>query len=89
MKSRHLKRKTRYEFAFGEAGKITAHGGQILVDAMARRLRLWERIKGLPGLDPRKRKSSGFDPEALAAQINRSWEIFIVKRGWRVIAWRN
>ena len=25
-------------FAFGEAGKITAHGGQILVDAMARRL---------------------------------------------------
>ena len=69
MKSRHVKRKTRYEFAFGEAGKITAHGGQVLVDAMARRLRLWERIAGIPGLDPRKRKGSGFDPAALAAQI--------------------
>ena len=70
MKSRHVKRKTRYEFAFGEAGKITAHGGQVLVDAMARRLRLWERIAGIPGLDPRfPNQAQSFDLNGRSFQL--------------------
>ncbi len=69
MKSKHTKRKTRYEFKFGETGKTTAHGGQILVDAMARRFGIWEKLARIPGIDRRKRKASGYAPDAVAAQI--------------------
>ena len=69
MKSHYKKRKTRYEFELTGKGRTTAHGGQVLVDALCRRFRLWERIWRIDGIDPRKRKGSGHDPEALAAQI--------------------
>ena len=69
MKAHHRKRKTRYEFELTGTGRATAHGGQVLVDALCRRFRLWERLAAVPGLDPRKRKGSGHDPEALAAQL--------------------
>ncbi len=69
MKSKHVKRKTRYEFKFGETGKCTAHGGQILIDSVARRYGLWEKLAHIPGIDCRKRKASGYSPEAVAAQI--------------------
>jgi hypothetical protein len=41
----------------------------VLVDAFCRRFRLWERIARIEGIDPRKRKGAGHDPEAMAAQI--------------------
>jgi hypothetical protein len=69
MKAHYRKRKTRYEFELTGKGRATAHGGQVLVDAIARRFGLWERLSALPGLDPRKRKGAGHDPEAMAAQI--------------------
>lgn len=69
MKAHHRKRKTRYEFELTGNGRTTAHGGQVLVDAVCRRFRLWERISQIEGIDPRKRKGSGYDPEALAAQL--------------------
>ncbi|HPA06829.1 MAG TPA: IS1380 family transposase [Candidatus Hydrogenedentes bacterium] len=69
MKAHRRKRKTRYLFRLDETRKTTAHGGQILVDALCRRFGLWEQLARTPGLDPRKRRRSGHDPEALAAQI--------------------
>jgi hypothetical protein len=69
MKTHYRKRKTRYEFELTGKGRTTAHGGQVLVDALCRRFRLWERISRIEGIDPRKRKGSGHDPEAMAAQI--------------------
>jgi len=69
MSTNHRKRKTRYEFRPGEQGRTTAHGGQILVDALCRSFSLWEKLAAVPGIDPRTRKKSGYDPEALAAQI--------------------
>lgn len=69
MKAKNVKRKSRYEFQFGQTGKATAHGGQVLVDAVARRYGLWSKFARLPGIDPRKRKGSGFGPDAVAAQV--------------------
>lgn len=69
MKAHYRKRKTRYEFDLTGQGRSTAHGGQILVDALCRRFCLWERLSKIEGLDPRKRKGAGYDPEALAAQL--------------------
>jgi hypothetical protein len=69
MKSHFKKRKTRFLFKADETCKTTAHGGQVLVDAICRRFGLWESLATVPGLDPRKRKSSGHDPEAYAAQV--------------------
>lgn len=69
MKAHYRKRKTRYEIELTGDGRATAHGGQVLVDALCRRFGLWRRIAEMHGLDPRKRKGAGHDPEALAAQI--------------------
>jgi hypothetical protein len=69
MQAHYRKRKTRYEFELTGNGRATAHGGQVLVDAICRRFRLWERLVQIDGLDPRKRKGSGYDPETMAAQI--------------------
>jgi hypothetical protein len=69
MKSHFKKRKTRFLFKTDETCKTTAHGGQILVDAICRRFGLWESLAAIKELDPRKRKGSGYDPEAQAAQV--------------------
>ncbi len=69
MKAHYRKRKTRFLFKLDETRKTTAHGGQILVDALCRRFGLWEKLAAIEGLDPRKRKTSGYDPETLAAQV--------------------
>jgi len=81
MKSHYRKRKTRYEFELTGKGRTTAHGGQVLVDALCRRFQLWERLSQVEGLDPRKRKRSGHDPEAMAAQI-----IFTLTSGGATLA---
>jgi len=81
MKDHHRKRKTHYTFELTGKGRGTAHGGQILVDSLCRRYRLWERLAAIKGLDPRKRKGSGHDPEAMAAQI-----IFMLSSGGSTLA---
>lgn len=69
MKAHYRKRKTRYGFELTGHGRTTAHGGQVLVDALCRRFCLWKRLARLEGIDPRQRKGAGHDPEALVAQI--------------------
>ena len=81
MKSHCRKRKSRYEFEITGSGRATAHGGQVLVDAICRRFRLWERLSRIAGIDPRTRKTAGHDPEALAAQI-----IFMLSSGGTTLA---
>ena len=81
MKAHCRKRKTRYEFRPGPMGRTTAHGGQILVDSLCRSFSLWEKLAAVPGIDPRKRKGAGHDPEALAAQI-----IFTLTSGGTTLA---
>lgn len=47
----------------------TAHGGQLIVDALARDFGLWDKLKALDLIDPRKDKSRGFSPETIVAQF--------------------
>jgi hypothetical protein len=65
----HGKGRTRFHVRLAEAESASAHGGQVLVDAFCRRFGLWEQLAQAEGVDPRKRKGSGFAPEAMAAQI--------------------
>lgn len=81
MKAHYRKRKTRFEFELTGKGRTTAHGGQMLVDALCRRFGLWERIARIEGLDPRTRKTVGHDPEAMAAQI-----LFMLTSGGTTLA---
>lgn len=51
------------------AEDVSAHGGAVVIDALARDFGLWERIKAVPLLDHRTDKSRGFSPEVIIAQI--------------------
>jgi hypothetical protein len=63
------KRKTRLHIQLTNSDQSTAHGGQVLIDALCRRFNLWKRIQQEPLLDPRKRQGAGFSPAAIVAQI--------------------
>ena len=69
MKAVYEKRKTRYEVEVAGNGKVTAHGGVLLIDPMARELGLWKKISGLETIDPRQRKGAGYEPLALVSQL--------------------
>ena len=47
----------------------TAHGGQLIIDALAKEFGLWEKIAACGLIDPRRDKSRGFSPEAMVAQL--------------------
>mgnify|MGYP000259447477 CR=1 FL=1 len=61
-KSRHLDK------VIEEAHDSTAHGGQLVVDAVAKEFGLWEKLRRSSVLDHRKDKSRGFSPDAIVAQ---------------------
>jgi hypothetical protein len=63
------KQKSKLHCTLTATDQATAHGGQLLVDALCRRFDLWQRLDALPGLDPRRRQSTGFAPSALVAQL--------------------
>lgn len=63
------KTNSRCHFQFTNSQHATAHGGQVLVDALCRRFGLWQKIAQTPFLDPRTRTGSGFAPESLIAQL--------------------
>ena len=63
------KRKTRLHIQLTNSNQATAHGGQVLIDALCRRFGLWQRIHAEPSLDPRKRTGAGFSPVANLAQL--------------------
>jgi hypothetical protein len=63
------KRKTKLHIQITNSDQATAHGGQVLVDALCRRAGLWERIHREPALEVRKRTGAGFCPVAVVAQF--------------------
>lgn len=63
------KRKTRLHILLTNSDQATAHGGQVLIDALCRRLDLWKRIHDEPALEVRKRTGAGFSPVAMVAQL--------------------
>jgi len=65
----HRKTRSHVDMVLEEASCATAHGGQIIVDALARDFGLWQKIRALDLLDPRKDKSRGFSPEVLLSQF--------------------
>lgn len=64
----YTKRKTRLHLKLTNSDYATAHGGQVLIDALCRRFGLWQRLQQEPALDPRKRTRTGFTPAAIIAQ---------------------
>ena len=63
------KRKTKLHLELTNSEHASAHGGQVLVDALCRRFDLWQRIQREPALDPRQRQNVGFTPAAHIAQL--------------------
>jgi hypothetical protein len=63
------KRKTKLHVQITNSDQATAHGGQVLVDALCRRAGLWERIHDESALEVRKRTGAGFSPVAVVAQF--------------------
>lgn len=63
------KKRSNVDLVLQEARGATAHGGQLIVDALAKDFRLWEKLRACGCMDPRKDKSRGFSPEAIVAQI--------------------
>jgi hypothetical protein len=65
----YSKRKSKLHIQLTNSDQATAHGGQVLVDALCRRFDLWKRVQNEPSLDPRKRPGAGFTPAANLAQL--------------------
>jgi hypothetical protein len=65
----YTKRKTKYHLQLTHSDHATAHGGQVLIDALCRRFDLWARLQQEPALDPRQRQNIGFTPAAIIAQL--------------------
>jgi hypothetical protein len=63
------KRKSRLHIQLTNSDQATAHGGQVLIDALCRRFGLWQRVQQESSLDPRKRTGAGFAPAANVAQL--------------------
>lgn len=63
------KRKSKLHLQLTNSDQASAHGGQVLVDALCRRFDLWKRVQNEPALDPRKRPGAGFTPAANLAQL--------------------
>src|SRR3974390_760389 len=63
------KRKTKLHLQLTNSDHASAHGGQVLVDALCRRFGLWQRLHEEPALEVRKRTGAGFSPVAIVAQV--------------------
>ncbi len=69
MPSYFRKKSSNVDMVLQDARGATVHGGQLIVDALAKDFGLWEKIQACGCMDPRKDKSRGFFPEAIVAQI--------------------
>jgi hypothetical protein len=63
------KQKSKLHLLLTNSDHATAHGGQVLVDALCRRFGLWKRIHQEPALEHRVRTGAGFSPVANTAQL--------------------
>jgi hypothetical protein len=63
------KKESRLRLEFGENREQTIHAGLVAVEAMARRFGLWDKIRALPSLDPRRDRRRGYSPEVIVGQL--------------------
>jgi hypothetical protein len=63
------KRSPKIRFEFVPAQKQSILGGLPALEALTQRFGLWEKIRALPGIDPRVRTSHGYAPEVIVAQF--------------------
>ena len=63
------KQKSKLHASLTHSDQASSHGGQLLVEAVCRRFDLWRKLDQIESLDTRVRKTSGFAPSALVAQL--------------------
>lgn len=63
------KQPTRLKLQFVANSDHSIHAGLVAVEAMARRFDLWNKLRQLPCLDPRKDRKRGFGPEVIVGQL--------------------
>lgn len=63
------KRSPRLRFEFVPARKQSTLGGLPALEALAQQFGLWDKLRALPGLDPRTRTRHGYSPELIVAQF--------------------
>jgi hypothetical protein len=63
------KKETRLKLEFVANTDHSIHAGLVAVEAMARRFGLWEKVRALKCLDPRKDKKRGYSPEVIIGQL--------------------
>ena len=59
--------KFRLEFVANESHSV--HGGLPAVEALCQQFGLWEKLRQVPGLDCRKRRTQGYSAELMVAQL--------------------
>lgn len=63
------KRSPKIRFEFVAAQKQSTLGGLPALEALAQQFDLWNKVRALPGLDPRTRTTHGYSPELIVAQL--------------------
>ena len=63
------KKETRLKLQFVANTDHSIHAGLVAVEAMARPFGLWEKVRAIKSLDPRKDKKRGYSPEVLIGQL--------------------
>lgn len=63
------KRETRLKLQFVANADQSIHAGLVAVEALARRFGLWEKVRQLKVLDPRKDRKRGYSPEVIIGQL--------------------
>ena len=63
------KKETRLKLQFVANTDHSIHAGLVAVEAMARRFGLWEKVRKLSCLDPRRDKKRGYSPEVIIGQL--------------------
>jgi hypothetical protein len=63
------KRTPRLRFQFVATGKQSTLGGLPALEALAQQFDLWNKLRALPGLDPRTRTTHGYSPDLIVAQL--------------------
>ncbi len=65
----YRKRSPKLRFEFVPAQKQSTVGGLPALEALAQQFDLWNKVRRLPGLDPRTRTTHGYSPELIVAQL--------------------
>lgn len=63
------KRRSQIRLEFVANDRASVHGGLPAVEALCEQFGLWEKLRGIAVLDPRRRKSRGYSPEVILAQL--------------------